>query len=366
MLFIAWQPARSRSVSGGLKKGASGAWDAVDLISRAVVVGKHDDRLEPMESHELKPVSADRLGQLQGVEWLFNFIKKYPRVLDMRADSADKLFDGLIDTHVHANPDSLGNRSQDLVDVAIDYARRHARAILHKDHHYSTVGVAQVTQRFVDHLVESGRLENRIEVYGGVPLAYTTDPKFVATAARSPFMKMIFMNAIYGEILVDGNRVLPAVEEIIRVAVDNRIPITVCPPNHSSKYGGAEDYPIVATLVECMAKHQAKVLLDQPISAYTIEQIQQLASCGAYVGIFCYPTIPDVIKAPVTDPELTRELIDAVTPDRCILGSDKGYVLEPDAIQAMRLLLRLLMAWGFSEAQIRTMAADNAAKLLFE
>jgi len=318
-----------------------------------------------MSTGELTPVAPERLRSLQGVEWLFDFMQRYPRVRELEADCADGLFDGLVDTHVHGNPDSLGKRSQDIVDIALDYARRRSRAIVHKDHHYSTVGVAQVAQRHVDHLLEQGRIEHRVEVYGGLPLAYTTDPGFVATAAASPFMRMIFMNAIHGEVLVDGGKVLPAVQDIIRIAADHRIPITVCPPNHSAKYGGADDYPIVATLVECIGRLGAKALLDQPVSAYTVDQIVHLASCGALVGIFCYPTIPDVIKAPVTDPDLTKAVIDAVGVERCVLGSDKGYLLEPDAVHAMRLLLRLLLVWGYSEGQIRTMAAENGARLLF-
>jgi hypothetical protein len=318
-----------------------------------------------MSTHELKPVDPGRLAHLQGVEWLFDFMHRYPLVKELGPNCAEDLFDGLIDTHVHGNPDSLGIRSQDLVDIAADYARCGARAIVHKDHHFSTIGVAQSTQRHIDQLVDLGQLERGIEVYGGVPLAYTTDPKFVATAVRSPFMKMIYMNAIYGEILVENGRVLPQVQEIIRIAADHKVPITICPPNHSAKYAGATDYPIVETLVEFMGKHGAKALLDQPVSAYTVEEIAHLASCGAYVGIFCYPTIPDVIKAPVTDPEITKSVIDAVGIDRCVLGSDKGYILEPDAIQAMRLLLRLLLVWGYTKDQIRTIASTNSAKLMF-
>lgn len=314
---------------------------------------------------ELKPVEPERLPKLQGVEWLFDFMQRYPRVRQLRADCADALFEGLVDAHVHGNPDSLGTRSQDVVDIAVDYARLRARAIVHKDHHYSTVGAAQVAQRYVDHLLEEGRLEHRVEIYGGLPLAYTTDPKFVETAAASPHMRMIFMNAIYGEILVRDGKVLPAVQDIIRIAAEHRIPITVCPPNHSAKYGGVEDYPVVAALVECMGRLGAKALLDQPVSAYTVDQIAYLTSCGAFAGIFCYPTIPDVIKAPVTDPDLTKTIIDRVGVERCVLGSDKGYLLEPNAVDAMRLLLRLLLVWGYSEEQIQRMAVENGAQLLF-
>ena len=67
----------------------------------------------------------------------------------------------------------------------------------------------------------------------------------------------------------------------------------------------------------------------------------------------------------MTDPDLTKAVIDRVGVERCVLGSDKGYLLEPDAAQAMRLLLRLLLVWGYSEEQIRRMAADNGAHLLF-
>ncbi len=312
----------------------------------------------------MKPVRPERLAQLQGVEWLFGFMERYPKMFHIHAGSENEFFKGMVDIHVHANPDSLGPRSQDLVDIAIDYARVGSRAILHKDHHYSTVGVAYVAQRFIDHLVESGQLQNRIEVYGGVPLAYTVDPRFVETAAHSEQMRMIFMNCIYGEILVRDGKVLPKAEDIIRLAADRKLPITICPPNHSIKYTES-DYIVVEPLVECIAKYGGKVLLDHPVTAYTLEENLHLAQCGAYLGIFCYPTIPDVIKAPVVDPELTKTLIDAVGPERCVLGSDKGHLLEPDALAAMRLLLRLLLTWNYTPEQIYTMASGNAETLLF-
>lgn len=318
-----------------------------------------------MSRSELKPVSPERLPELQGSEWVLGFMERYPKMFEVKRGSEDPYLEGLIDVHVHANPDSLAPRSQDLIDVAVEYAKVGARAVVHKNHHYSSVGVAQVAQRMIDDLVGRGELDNRIEVYGGVPLAFTTDPGYVERALRMPQMRMIYANCIFGEVLVRGGKVLPDAVEIVKIAAHHGIPMLLCPSNHSAKYQ-EDDFEVVVPLVELIVEHGGKAFIDHPITAYTVEQTEALANMGAYIGVFCYPTIPDVIKAPVVDPELTKEMIDAVGPERCVLGSDKGHVLEPDALHAMRLMLRLLITWGYTPAQIRAMASENATRMLFE
>jgi hypothetical protein len=318
-----------------------------------------------MSRAELKPVTPERLAELQGGEWVYGFMERYPKMFEIRRGSEDAYLEGLIDVHVHANPDSLAPRSQDLIDVVIEYAHVGARAVVHKDHHYSSVGVAHMAQRMIDDLVARGELTNQIQVYGGVPLAYTVDPGYVERAIRFPQMRMIYANCIFGEVLVRAGKVLPEMVEIIKIAAHHGIPILLCPSNHSVKYQ-EDDYDVVVPLVEAITEHGGKAFIDHPITAYTVEQTKALADLGAYIGLFCYPTIPDVIKAPVVDPELTKEMIDAVGPERCVLGSDKGHVLEPDALHAMRLMLRLLLTWGYTPEQIRAMASENAQRMLFE
>ncbi len=81
-------------------------------------------------------------------------------------------------------------------------------------------------------------------------------------------------------------------------------------------------------------------------------------------GLFCYPTLPSVIKAPVVDPARTLELVKRLGPRRCLIASDVGMRLEPTALEAYRLMIRLLLVLGFSEADVSLMIRDHPAYLL--
>jgi hypothetical protein len=313
---------------------------------------------------EHKPVTPERVADLQGTDWVLGFFERYPRLRTLQAGVENAFLRGAIDVHVHANPDTLGPRSQDLTAIAVDAARAGMRAILHKDHHHSTVGVAYAAQRHIDHLVETGRLDHRVEVYGGVATAFTTDPRLVEVILNSPHMRMIFFNCIYSEPLVEGGKVKPQVRDIIRLAAQRRIPITLCPPNHSIKQDD-DDFEGTLPLVEAIKEEGAKGLLDHPVSAFTMEQTLRLVGDGVFAGIFCYPVIPTVAKAPAVDPDLACEMIRAVGPERCVIGSDMGHILEPDAVAALRLLVRLLLVFGLTDEQVTAMCRTNPERLLF-
>jgi hypothetical protein len=197
-----------------------------------------------------------------------------------------------------------------------------------------------------------------------VATAFTTDPRVVQVLLRAPQMRMIFFNCIYSEPLLDRGKVRPSVREIIKIAADQRIPITLCPPNHSQKQDD-DDFEGTLPLVDAIADAGAKGLLDHPLSSFTIDQTRRLLQSGMYAGLFCYPVIPTVAKAPVVDPDLTHEFIRAVGPERCVIGSDMGHVLEPDALPALRLLIRLLLAFGLTGEEVSVMCRTNPDRLLF-
>lgn len=317
-----------------------------------------------MTREEYRPVKPERVAALQGTQWVLSFFQNHPRLATLQAGDEDKFLQGGFDVHVHANPDTLGPRSQSLIDVAADASRAGMRAVLHKDHHHSTVGVAEMAQRCIDNMVETGQLPHRVEVYGGVPLSFSTDPRSVEVTLRSPHMRMIFFNCLYGEPLTEGTKVKQPVLDVIKLAADHRVPITLCPPNHSTKQS-EPDFEGTLPLVEAITAAGAKGLLDHPVSCFTVEQAKRLVDYGMYCGVFCFPTLPTVAKAPVVDPDLVREMVLAIGPERCVIGSDMGHILEPDAIPAIRMLIRLLLAYGLTDRQLTAMCQTNPAALLF-
>ncbi len=309
-------------------------------------------------------ITDERLRELAGGGWLLRFLEQHPRVRELHAGIEDEYLVGAIDLHVHADPCSLVPRNQDFIQVAADAARAGLRAVVRKDHHYSTVGEAYVVQRHIDHLVETGRLPRRVEVYGGVPVTFSVDPRQVEQALRFPTFKMIWLNPVNGERLVEGGRVRPEVERIIELARDHRIGLNLGAPSHSRKYAGVDDYAGLAPLVERVGLLGAAAVLDHPLSSFTVDQIAELVACGVYAGLFCYPSLPSVIKAPVVDPARTRQLVERVGAERCIIASDVGMLLEPTALEALRLMIRLLLVLGFGRRELELMLRVNPARVL--
>ncbi len=309
-------------------------------------------------------ISDARLRELSRRGWLQRFLEEYPEVKRLRTGAEDDCLKGAIDVHVHADPCSLISRNQDFIQVATDAAHAGMRAVIRKDHHYSTVGEAYAVQRHIDHLAETGALPRRIDVYGGVPITFSLDPAQAEQALRFPTFRMIWLNPVYGETLVDGGKVRPEVSRIIELARDHRIGLNLGAPSHSKKYGEVDDFAALAPVVERIEVLGARAVLDHPLSSFTVAQTAELAQGGLFAGLFCYPSLPSVIKAPVVDPRRTLELVRRLGPERCIIASDVGMLLEPTAVEALRLMIRLLMALGLPPADIAPMLKTNPARLI--
>lgn len=307
----------------------------------------------------------ERLRELSAGGQLQRFLERFPGVTHLRAGVEDAYLRGAIDMHVHADPCSLAPRNQDYTQVAIDAAKAGMRAVVRKDHFYSTVGEAYAIQRHLDHLVETGALTHRIEVYGGVPIAQSLDAVQIERAVRFPQMKMIWLNPVGGEALVRDGKVRPEVERILHLARDHNLGLNLGQPSHSrAKNPGLDDYEGLAPLVDRVREIGAKAVLDHPLSSFDAKQIESLTGGGVYAGLFCYPSLPSVIKAPVVDPARTLELVQRIGARQCIVASDMGTLLEPTQLEAMRLMVRLLLAFELRGEEIDVMLKDNPARLL--
>ncbi len=306
-----------------------------------------------------------RLRELSAGGWLQRFLERFPGVMRLRAGVENAFLRGAIDMHVHAEPCSLAPRNQDYTQVAIDAAHAGMRAVVRKDHFYSTVGEAYAIQRHVDSLVVTGALTHRIEVYGGVPIAQSLDAAQIERALRFPQMKMIWLNPVGGEALVDDGKVRPEAERILHLARDHNLGLNLGQPSHSrAKNPGLDDYEGLAPLADRVREIGAKAVLDHPLSSFEVKQVESLTGDGVYAGLFCYPSLPSVIKAPVADPERTLELVQHIGAAQCVIASDMGTLLEPTQLEAMRIMVRLLLAFELRREEIEVMLKDNPARLL--
>jgi hypothetical protein len=76
-----------------------------------------------------------------------------------------------------------------------------------------------------------------------------------------------------------------------------------------------------------------------------------------------YSAVPH-FNNPVCDRAEVLEMIRRVGPDKCCIATDYGSMLNPPPVEGMKLFIRLLLAMGISEEDIRTMLVTTNARLL--
>jgi hypothetical protein len=83
-----------------------------------------------------------------------------------------------------------------------------------------------------------------------------------------------------------------------------------------------------------------------------------------YVGTYCQPMIPSLYQ-PIQDPFEMFRTIQAIGPERCIVGSDFGQVLHVNSIDGMRSFIRGLLGFGIQPDDVKKMLQDNPATLMY-
>lgn len=246
------------------------------------------------------------------------------------------------------------------------------RAVYFKDHWNLTASAAYLVQRIIDDMVRDGRLEQRVEVYGGLGLNHGINPEAVRIALRYPNCKVLWFPtfksygwARFAEIenregyvrLVGANgEVLPEVREVFELAAEAGV---LCSLGHT-------DFEELLPLCTLAKELGTKTLLDHPLlelNKLLVDEMRQLADLGTYVGTYCQPMIPSLYQ-PVCDPFETVDTIRAIGADRCVAGSDFGQVLHVNTVDGMRIFIRALLGFGITPEDVTTIVRDNPAQLL--
>ena len=319
-----------------------------------------------------RTLTVERVRELNAKDYFYQMLKDNPEILKIHPGIEDELLVGAIDNHIHAYPDFV-HRAQDMIEVAIDAARARMRAVAFKDHWNLSANAAYLVQRHIDHLVEHGELEHRVEVYGGIGTCHDMNPEVVRVALQYPNIKMIWFPTFTsygfwrsaghpeheGVRLVDEStgQVLPEVVRIMELAAEHKVGIGF----------GHTDFAELLPLARKAKEIGARAVLDHPLlelNKLLIDEMQQLAELGVYVGTYCQPMIPSLYQ-PVADPMETIRTIQTIGPERCIIGSDFGQVMHVKTVEGMRIFIRALLGFGIRREDIVTMIRDNPARLMW-
>lgn len=318
-----------------------------------------------------RTLTLERVRRLNSRTYFYEMLKDNPSITAIYPGIEDNLMAGAIDCHVHAYPDFV-HRSQDMLEIAVDASRARMRAVAFKDHWNLTAGAAYLVQKAIDEMVRDGRLEHRVEVYGGLGMNLGVNPEAVRIGLQYPSFKMIWFPTFksYGwarfagieeregfvRLVSPSGEVLPEVREVMELAAEAGVAISL----------GHTDFEELLPLCTLAREVGVRTLLDHPLlelNKLLVEEMKQLADLGTYVGTYCQPMIPSLYQ-PIQDPLETVEVIRSVGADRCIAGSDFGQVLHVNSVDGFRIFVRALLGFGVPPDQVRKIVADNPARLM--
>jgi hypothetical protein len=269
---------------------------------------------------------------------------------------------GVIDIHVHADPDSVP-RSIDAIDLARLAKERGMRGLVLKSHYEPTASLAYVVSKVVP----------GIAIFGGIDLNRSVGGVNPAAIERMVLMKgglgrVVWMPTFDAENQVRFSKqdrpfvpvskngaLLPEVNEVIALAAKHGLTLET---GHSS----AEECLMIVR--EAQRAGVRNVVVTHAMLApvhMTVAQMQQAAAMGAWIE-FVY----NALIGPSKEFEFAdyAKAIRAVGVEHCILSSDLGQAgnpLHPDGLVAFFAGLKIA---GLSAAEIDRMSKMNPSQAL--
>ncbi len=269
---------------------------------------------------------------------------------------------GVIDIHVHSDPDSIP-RSIDAFDLAKLAKQRGMRALVLKNHYESTAALAYSVRKTVP----------GIEIFGGIDLNRAVGGVNPAAVERMAMLKggwgrVVWMPTFDAENQVKfskqdrpfvsvsrGGQLLPEVKQVIGLIAKYHLTLET---GHSS----AEE--CLMLIAEARRQGVERIVVTHAMIApirMTAAQMREAAGQGAYLEFVYNGLIGPNKEYEIGD---YAKAIREVGPQHCILSSDLGQVGNPLHPDGLVTFFESLRKSGFSQAEIDRMSKENPAKVL--
>ena len=321
-----------------------------------------------IEEEALKPVWRERAKLSYGT------VESFGEKGNISEEDVARVIKGGVDMHVHGYPDALVDTGWDFAWEAQRAYDVGMRAIVFKSMHSDTAPMAFFIQKILEKYIQEKDEEPRpFNAYGGVvlnwsvgglnPIAAETSAKLGAKIIWLPshdaahHIKVLEEDEKGVEVLDENDRILPELIDIFDIVKAYDIILDL---NHT---GTKERFIMTEEAVKYGVK---KIMLTHPqwnVNRMSIEQMAEISKMGAYIGLFLYSAFPH-FNNPTCDRTEVLEIIKKVGPDRCVMATDFGSMLNPPPHEGMKLYIRLLLAMGVSEEDIRKMLVTNSYQLL--
>jgi hypothetical protein len=285
----------------------------------------------------------------------------------------DELLTNGIDCHTHGGSDPMERLLLE-DDIGIDYTEAGMRAMVVKTWYTPSASRNALVQKIVNRHAQQRGLRP-VLCFGGVVLNYSVGG-FNAEAVKKclgfPGMKYVWMPMVdsyhhrrvvyddwsgYGLNFLDDNRkVIPAVQDILRIIADNDLVLA----------SGHYPYADTAVLVEearRLGVNRIEIIHPAHIhSKHTIAQMKEQAARGAKLMLSGLGTMAFPLHE--SGPLYAARIVKEVGAENLLYGSDFGQLQNFPHIIANRWMIKLLLAYGCSKEDIRTVFQVTGAKLL--
>jgi predicted TIM-barrel fold metal-dependent hydrolase len=286
-------------------------------------------------------------------------------------DDAIRLLDGAVDIHVHSIPDPEIDVGWDQLEISKECMDIGMSAVVFKSHTIPTAATAYYVQKSIN---EYSKLTGKkpIRVFGGVTLNYYQgglNPAAVEMCAQLGG-KMVWLPSHDSahhrrvmdmpggiELLDENDKPVTELYEIFKLIAENDMILDPC-------HAGTKQRFIV--IKEAKKIGVNKIVITHPnwsVNKATHEQMAEMGEMGAYIGVFVYGEVPNY-NNPNCDPMEMFEIIRKVGPEHIVLASDLGTVINMPPWEGMKLFMRLMIANGVPEKDIRRMCSENSKYLL--
>jgi hypothetical protein len=270
----------------------------------------------------------------------------------------ERLMQGAIDFHVHADPDPFHKRRLNILDLALQAKALGMRAVVVKNHQFGTAGLAALVNQIVPDFLVVGSLTLNREA-GGLNLE-------VVEAAIRGGTRVVWMPTLSSiidskgkpglSLLDEQERLLPAVMTILEIIKEHDVILGT----------GHVSLKEIFALTAQARRLGVKITITHPMSAgfgcrLTLEQQQELVSMGALIEqcfVACMPVLGGM------NPKTMVDTIRTLGVEHCILSTDMGQDVNPSPPEGFRSMVGTMLQLGLSEKELETLVKTNPARIL--
>ncbi|MFD9957776.1 DUF6282 family protein [Amycolatopsis sp. NPDC058986] len=195
------------------------------------------------------------------------------------------------------------------------------------------------------------RSANTLNKVGGKAIWFDKDADPTAWSDPLPWEKALQV----GTYTIDEHgRLKPEYREVFRMAADHDVMISFAHATHRE---------IEAMAEQVRDLNITKAVVDHPFSPFldlSLAQMKELTSAGVYLN-FTYDEISPLLGI---DPAVMCRTIQEAGTHHVTLSSDAGEPLFPNTVEALRLLIAHMRAFGLTDEEIREVSSVNPAKVL--